>query len=132
MPDSVILVPNERIIERGRGCWNCTHFDNGTPSRQLWFVHRSARVAEAKAKQATAFTPDAREHAAQRLAMIHGIDKKIMAGSLGICTDDRANGDFVDHRYLCAGWTGKQGSAIATEGHAPDLLPGELKEKLGD
>lgn len=37
---------DQRIVERGRGCWNCKSFENAELSRQKYAAHRAARAQE--------------------------------------------------------------------------------------
>lgn len=42
------VTPQDRIVERGRGCWNCTGFDmDGKMTVQLWSDRRQAQLAAA-------------------------------------------------------------------------------------
>jgi len=43
-PGSTIVDPN-RVVERGRGCWNCIHYENETLARQRYREHRDSAVS---------------------------------------------------------------------------------------
>ena len=50
--------------------------------------------------------------------------------AIGMCLVGGAEGDFVDCRYLCDKWSGRDGSSLATSGKPLDKLPEELKEDM--
>jgi hypothetical protein len=47
-----VLLPKDRIVERGRGCYNCKAFDNGAMAKEKYASHRAAKVAELRMLQA--------------------------------------------------------------------------------
>lgn len=163
----------ERVVERGRGCWNCIHFKNDDLVRQ----HYQAKTAEERALANAAslipsFADDDQSHQAmaheaaklvgthkisveeavntvlaaksrqdprvaaaladarQRDARFHIFDRAVAAGGIGICAIGRPKSDFVDCRYLCDGWTGRDGASVATAGKPLDKLPEEVREDI--
>lgn len=74
-----------------------------------------------------------------RLDQIQQMEKAINLGVAGICMlGSRPQevggpaGDFVEHRFLCDRWSGRQGSSVATAGHPIDKLNEELHEIAED
>ena len=151
-----------RTIERGRGCWNCTAFENGAESRMKYQVFRNAEVARLTIQAAPALARigdvTAKTNAAVEVARLMGIgldldtallrvlgkggfrkvedarfaafDRRVAAGQIGMCRKGHAPGDFVEAKYLCDHWNGAQGHSVATQGHALDKIPEELREIL--
>ncbi len=63
-------------------------------------------------------------------ARFHAFTNMMRQGAIGICMTGKAEGTFVDCRYLCDdGWSGVQGSSVATEGHALDKSSNEVREE---
>ena len=164
----------ERIVERGRGCWNCIHFENEDLAKQ----HYADRIQKEKAAVAARGIPGldrlgnddasirevahkaaefmqqghSMEHATNMALEVVGastpaaqgalqearrtqarfavFDVASQAGEIGICMKGGSGTDFVHHAYLCDKWSGREGHRIATEGHAPDKLPEELREEI--
>lgn len=151
IPHRTIIDAN-RVVIRGRGCYNCTAYVNDQSARDLWRVHHTARVAEIKARvlspQATpaealltaselaAGLPDhlAAEQAAvlhtprqdARIKLLQKIDAGVFLGTIGICLKGKAGTDFVCHTHLCESWCGRTGYSVATGGRAQRL------DKLAD
>lgn len=149
--DDEVFVPFPgRTVERGRGCWNCKHFDNSARVKQHYLALRTAEVAKAgidlfaghpapyvapsEALRAHKVGEDtvAAEAVQRERSRRKAFDSLAEKGVIGICTAGKAHGDFVMFGYLCDFWSGVQGSSVATAGHELDLLPEELKDKLGD
>jgi hypothetical protein len=124
------ITPQDRVIERGRGCWNCKSFENGALSRQHWATCRASEEQAIIARGGDLVLP--------RLAVMEDpvvketnarfewMDNLIKMGRAGMCMKGKAPGTFVHHKYLCDGWSGKDGASMATSGHAIDKLPEEL------
>jgi hypothetical protein len=77
--------------------------------------------------------------AARETARLDAFEGILVAGKVGLCKKGTRpkslggpEGDFVEGSFLCDRWDGRTGSSVATEGHALDKLPDELKDKLGD
>jgi len=47
-----VMIEKDRTVERGRGCWNCTSFENGPMAKEKYAAHRAAKVAELRMKNA--------------------------------------------------------------------------------
>lgn len=133
----------ERTFERGRGCWNCRAYANGEMSRQHWMTHR-ARLTARLAATAPLVALGEMEKAVPsqedaRLKQIHGMDKAINTGVVGLCMKgSRAQslggpeGDFVEHRFLCDRWDARDGASVATSGRPLDKLNDELADIAED
>ena len=131
--DDHVMPFSDRVIERGRGCYNCSGFENDSLSRQHW---RTCRVQEEMALAAkrgyqtplilkpTDAAPDV---AATELGKW---EKMILAGSIGMCMRGGVQDTFVHHLYFCDKWVGKQGASVATAGKPVDLLPAEAAERV--
>lgn len=65
-----------------------------------------------------------------RIELMKKIDRGIANGSIGICLKGKAGSDFVDAKFLCESWSGRDGYSVATGGRAGklDLLGDELKD----
>lgn len=150
------ITPKDRIVERGRGCWNCVSFDlDGAATKMAWAADKQAMQAEfftlamaqpnheafiAQADQWAAnpdaihidLTDDAAVARAKMiLKSIDRMDRSIASAAFRVCManggNDR-NGKYISARYLCPKWTGRIGSSMATSGHKLDKLPDELRE----
>ena len=132
MSNGRVIIPQDRVFERGRGCWNCKSFENSEMSRTHW---RECRAAEEQAIVASGGDPvlvrlgDMENPAAQETnARFQWMDNLINSGRAGMCLKGKAPGTFVHHKYLCDGWTGRDGASVATDGRPLDKLPEELVE----
>lgn len=68
------------------------------------------------------------ETAASRFRLF---DTEARAGRWGLCMNGRlSKALFKAAECLCEGWTGRQGSSVATEGAPLDKLADELKDKV--
>jgi hypothetical protein len=131
MADEKILVPNDRVFERGQGCWNCVNSDSAVA---FWQDRRKQSVLRLKVLVDS--TPaGAKNIQADNLArMIDTTDHSVAAHALlrctkGITAEGKQVGDLVAHNYLCSKWSGKQGASLARRGKLDDL-PEELADKL--
>jgi hypothetical protein len=131
----------ERTFERGQGCYNCIHYENGERSKQHWGSHKM-RLLNSLAKSMPLIRLDEDEVSRAkdaRLDQVRQMDTAIATGVVGMCNKGARPmdmggppGDFVEHRFLCNRWTGKDGASLATGGKM-DLLPdGELEERALD
>lgn len=132
MSNERIIIPQDRVVERGRGCWNCKSYENAELARAHW---KECRAAEEQAIIAKGGDPvlvrlgDMENPQAKQVnARFVWMDNLINNGQAGMCMKGKAPGTFVHHKYLCDGWTGKEGSSVATFGHPIDKLPEELVE----
>lgn len=153
------ITPKDRIIERARGCWSCTGYDlEGTMSIDKWNQDRERNLASAmetaleqpdairivSAMQIWAAAPQSIKveetdaPAIRRiktiLRMVDKMDHAVASGSFRLCfrspaPTDRALADFHSTKYLCSGWTGRDGHSVATDGAPLDKLPDELREE---
>ena len=167
------FVAPERTVERGRGCWNCIHFNNDELARQHYRTKTAGERAVANAASLLpSFADDDVSHrqmaheaaelvgkhkipveeavetvlaaksrrdprvaaaladARQQQARFHVFDRAVAVGGIGICIANKAPGDFVDCRYLCDHWTGRDGASVATAGKPLDKLPEEVREDI--
>lgn len=137
---------SDRVVERGRGCWNCIHYDCGDAAKEYYRIRIGAEkralalraiergdIGAASGGPLTigAFT---RQSALERPGR-HVVDArfalwdaKIASGEIGLCMNDGTDTDFVHRMCLCVKWSGRQGSSLATEGKKLDLLPDELRD----
>ena len=142
-----LIAEADRMVSRGRGCYNCVSFCNDKSARTHWHLHRTARVAEIEARtrsrqihaavpSAAAFTaselarglPDhiAAEQAVAihtpredaRLTLMRQVDRGVLQGAIGLCLKGKAGSDFVYSTFLCDGWSGRTGASVATGGAA--------------
>jgi hypothetical protein len=126
-----VILPANRTVERGRGCWNCKSFENGALAQKRWEETRKQEVAALIEQGAVALTrlgdqenPATKEEDARFQMM----NKLMRAGTAGLCMRGKVNTDFVHCQYLCDGWTGRDGHSLATAGHPLDKLPDELRD----
>jgi hypothetical protein len=141
---SQVLVPKERVISKGQGCWNCKHWDREA-AKPLWTEKRQNDLktaldialnlpnGEPKTVEECK-TPEALR-CYNIKAMVNSLDHLVASGHVGICkgggrtANGEQVGDFVTHAFLCDRWSGVVGSSLATQGKT-DLLPEELADKL--
>lgn len=129
-----VILPPERTIERGRGCWNCSHFENGELSQKRWQERRQADTATLIEQGAIPLTRlGDQENSIQTNAVdarFEMMDRLVRAGTAGLCMRGKVATDFVHCQFLCEGWDGRDGSSIATSGKPLDMLPDELRDTL--
>lgn len=125
-----VLTPQERTVERGRGCWNCTAWDNDDKARSLWSELRQRDLKTALAVSMSDVRGEDHPHVMQIRRMVDAVDRSMATGSIGICLRGKAGTDLCFAGFLCNHWNGRVGSSLATNGKPLDLLPEELMEKL--
>jgi hypothetical protein len=83
MADGIHLVPENRVVERKQGCWNCRHHGNihnqESRVRQLWHVHRQNLTAAIRASRLHAWDRIVQDPAAvEQLRQLErrGIDRR--------------------------------------------------------
>lgn len=123
---SKLVISKERVFERGRGCWNCTGFENDDLARKRWAECRprdelhvamqAGLIGRMPPKTDPIFQP------------LNDMEMAVHAGKAGLCLRGKAQTDFVHFQYLCDGWTGREGASVATAGRPIDPLPAELHE----
>jgi hypothetical protein len=129
-----ILVPKDRVVTTGQGCWNCRHWDRDK-AKILWSSRRQGELQ--KVLEASLNSPDGEQDAeVQRCKnFVDQIDRVIASGHAGLCVgggvDAKGNPvEFVVHEYKCEKWSGVTGASLAREGGKQDPLPMELADKL--
>lgn len=139
-----VLVPEERLVSRGQGCWNCKHWDR-EKAKLYWPQKRQndLKVALDLALNLPGGEPKTAEECkspeALRCfnikAMVNSLDHLVASGHVGVClgggrtASGQPVGDFVVHSFLCDRWSGVSGASLATGGKT-DALPEELIDKL--
>jgi hypothetical protein len=153
------VTPKDRIVERARGCWSCAAFDrDGKLSVDKWTGDRDYKLAEAmrtaleqpdsitavEKMQRWAAAPstihiEEDDDAPTRkiktvLRMVDKMDHLVAQGAFRLCMRnpapaDRHEATYFAARYLCSGWTGRDGHSLATQGAPLDKLPDELREE---
>jgi len=132
------------VIDRGRGCWNCKHWDREA-AKPLWTEKRQNDLNTAlnlalnlpNGEPKTIKDCDTPEalRCFNIKSMVNSLDHLVASGHVGVCKgggkteDGNPVGDFTVHSLLCGTWSGVVGASLAIEGKA-DLLPEELADKL--
>jgi hypothetical protein len=124
----IMIVPKDRVFERSRGCWNCKHFENAELSRKHWAARRPQDELHLMQQGAFDIATGGIAPDDPRLQSINDMERAVHAGQAGMCMKGMCQTDFVHFKYLCEGWTGREGASVATEGRPVDPLPAELKE----
>ena len=144
--DDAVLVPKERVISMGRGCYNCRWWSREA-ANPLWTDKRQGDLKNAlELLMQLPYEPKTIEDAEklgpigikffQTRSMIDSLDHLVASGHAGVCrgggktANGNPVGDFTLHSLYCQVWSGVSGASLATEGHKPDLLPEELNDKL--
>jgi hypothetical protein len=129
-----ILVPKDRLVTTGQGCWNCIHWDRDK-GKALWSSRRQGELQ--KILEASLNSPDGEDDAEVKRCkkFVDQLDRVIATGHAGLCTGGGvdANGnpvEFAVHMYKCEKWSGVTGHSLAREGGKQDPLPMELADKL--
>ena len=130
-PKERILVPKDRVFQRGQGCWNCV---NSCSAVEFWTERRKRDLTHAKLLAQNSPQGDDHPQVKQVYRMVDTIDHSVAAHALlrctkGVTAEGEPVGDLVAHNYLCSKWSGKQGASLAREGKLDDL-PEELADKL--
>ncbi len=144
-----VLVPKERVISTGRGCYNCKNWDREA-AKPLWTSKRQNDLKNATDMLLQLpYEPKTMDEAEklgmigirffQTRSMIDSLDHLVASGHVGVCkggvgrtADGNPVGDFTVHSLYCQVWSGVSGSSLATAGHAPDMLPEERADKLNN
>lgn len=119
----------QRTVVRSQGCWNCKHFDNGLKARMQW-DKRMFDTAAAVAKKALATGRTMQQANVEAAREVQRAEKLWGPPGTGLCAVGAVDAEFVSHRYLCAKWTGKDGTHEAVRNQGIDQLPGEVRERL--
>ena len=131
---SQVLVPKERVVSRGQGCWNCSSWSR-EKAKPLWTDKRQNDLKTAL--EIALSSPNGEDDVRVRniRKMVNDLDHLVASGHMGVClgggrtADGNPVGDFVAHAFLCDRWSGVSGASLATGGKT-DPLPEELREKL--
>lgn len=153
------FVAPERVVERGRGCWSCSHFSNDKLARDTWRLHRANALAQLQLAPAikSSYVPAKAVLEASRLAQqglpeamaveqaiatsapnqgdlrlqrVQQVDRDVLNGTCGLCMAGGVATDFVYSKHLCEKWSGRTGASIATGGKAGKL--DKLSDELND
>jgi hypothetical protein len=134
-----IFVPQDRIFERTQGCWNCVHKSD---PKEWWNEQRQKDLKRALDVSLASKLGENHPKCMNIKAMVDKIDHLIAAKALVRCgsglvrpgrtADGKPVGDLIAPNYLCNRWSGAQGASIARAGQAPDPLPEELADKIGN
>ena len=140
-----VLVPKERVISKGQGCWNCRGWSREA-AKPLWTEKRQVDLKNAldlalnlpDGEPKTA--ADCKSPEALRCYniknMVNSLDHLVASGHVGVCkgggrtANGEQVGDFVTHSFQCDRWSGVAGAALARAGGKMDVLPEELADKL--
>jgi hypothetical protein len=123
-----MIVPADRIFERSRGCWNCKHFENGELARNHWAARRPQDELEIMSRSGSLDLAGTIPRDDKMFQSVNDMEVAVRMGQAGMCMKGMVQTDFVHFKFLCEGWTGKEGASVATEGRPVDPLPAELKE----
>ena len=127
----------ERIAIRTMGCWSCKHSQMERAVDTWWKEARQAFLA--RGAQIALNSPDGEKN--ERVMAIRKHVPMIDAAmtshewtmcDVGVKADGTPVSGFLHVTYLCGKWTGAEGASVAREGAAPDKLPEELMERMGD
>lgn len=145
-----ILVPKERVVQRGMGCWNCKNSDTATV---FWTEHRKGKLLALRqlieqSNQGHAIkhdlvnglvadwskvklTPGMKKLQHEIDTIDHSVAQRaLLRCTKGVTANGTPVGDLVAHNYLCDRWSGAEGASVAREGGKLDVLPEELVDKL--
>lgn len=132
-PGTIFMAPGP-VIERGRGCWNCLHWDPDA-AKAAWNAERQQLLTIAVRHKL-----EGNEKRANLIGMeVDTMDKLVMSNATGLCgkgyrgdNPENCKGDKpqIHYQNLCHQWDGRDGASDATRGHKIDLLPAELDEEF--
>jgi hypothetical protein len=129
-----VLVPKERVISSGQGCWNCKHWDQDK-AKPLWTEKRQHDLTTALRIAQESRSGEQDQRVFNIRAMVNSLDHLVATKHVGVCVGGgrTANGnpvgDFVVHSFLCDRWSGVSGASLATGGKT-DPLPEERAEQI--
>lgn len=129
-----VLVPKERVISTGQGCWNCKHWDRDK-AKPLWTQKRQNDLARAAEIAVTSRHGENDQRVYNIRKFVNDLDHLVAVRMIGVCVgggrtaDGNPVGDFVVHSFLCDRWSGVSGSSLATGGKT-DPLPEERAELM--
>ena len=119
--DERILVPNERVLTRNAGCWNCTFRRDAT---EFWFGDKTkgtfGRRGENlnKATTIAVMSPQGENHPKvvniKRMVML--CDAAVEAGTMVRCGGGYDKSELVANTFMCERYVGATGASVAREG----------------
>lgn len=130
-PKRPVMKPISDPISRGRGCYNCTAWENQEKARSHWSHLRQNELQRAFLQSQMDPDGEKAQIVVNIRRMVDNVDRTVAAGVFGVCLKGKGNADLVHNAFLCDSWNGREGASIATAGHPIDELPGELKDKKG-
>ncbi len=115
-------IPEDRVVERSQGCWNCRHRETGESVERRWSEHKAVLLA--KLRGSGLFT---------RASISLG-RCAVPGGPVGQDKDTGAETNipdvFIHMKYLCRKWSAASGASLARGTDKADLLPAELRERI--
>jgi len=128
-----VALPEDHVVERKQGCWNCSSWSAEKAVDLWWSRAREAMLARA-VEVATKSPRGEQDPSVKNIrAMIPQVDAGMSNAVFGVCAmagKGGAEADFVASTFQCRVWNGAAGASIARGGEAADKLPGELMEDL--
>lgn len=142
------LVPKDRVVSRGRGCWNCIHWSQES-GKARWTqlrqndLNRALTLALTLPREPTT-TEEAVEMGPNAVTffniktMVNRLDHLTAQGMVGACggggmtAHNEPVGDLVMHSYQCSKWTGVSGHSMAGRVATDALLPEELMVRVNE
>lgn len=123
----VNVIPQDRVVERTRGCWNCTGWNNSSLAEshfEMRQVQDARTITEQTLKSGVPF-----EAAMKHVVQIMKRAEVFKPPATGICMKNGSKADFVLPTFLCDKWTGRIVVQGASEG---DVIAEELYDKKGE
>jgi hypothetical protein len=132
MPEQRIIVPKDRVFERGMACSNCIHRQDAV---KFWADRRQINLARALTISIESPQGEADYRVQNIRVMVNKSDHAVASGALIHCEKCKTAhgepvGDLIPHSYLCEKWTAAEGASVARGGGKADTLPEELVDKL--
>ena len=124
------VTPADRIIERSRGCWNCTHRMEQSAAVKKWEGNRIAELQKALVRFIEFGETDQKGNDIK--SVVNSMDHAVASGAFGLCRREKgpAPGAFIVANFLCEdGWTGALGASVATAGFKLDKTSLELQDE---
>lgn len=139
--DDRILVPNERVITRNAGCWNCIFMRDAS---EFWFGDKTKGTLgrrDENLNRAVAIAVDSPlgENHPKVLnirRMVEFCDSGVRAKAMIRCAGSGVNGknepvgELVANSFMCRKYVAATGASLAREGQRINDLPEEIREKI--
>ena len=137
LASNLVGVGQDRIAIRTQGCWSCVHWNMEKAVDLWWKEARQAMLNRAVVIAVDSPLGENDQRVKNLREMIPATDAGMTRGDWGACSVGKSPtgepvGTNVHSTYLCGVWTGKTGASVAREGQAPDKLPEELMDRLGE